>query len=84
MAVIWADFHTRPGATYHYVQLADWIEGQIKAGKLMPGDRLPAQRELAGLTGTSVELTGRAMATLRERGLVETSAHGSFIRSADG
>jgi DNA-binding transcriptional regulator YhcF (GntR family) len=83
MAVSWENFQVRESATYHYVQLADWIEAQIKAGNLRPGDRLPAQRDLATLTGTSVELTGRAMALLRERELVETSARGSFVKGAE-
>lgn len=79
MTVTWGDFQVRPGAKYAYVQLADWIEAHIRAGHLEPGNRIPAQRELAELTGTSVELTGRAMALLRERGLVETSARGSYV-----
>jgi len=80
MAVTWEDFEVKPGATYAYVQLADWIGEQITAGRLEPGARLPAQRELADLTGTSVELAGRAMAVLRDRGLIETSGKGSYVR----
>lgn len=80
MSVTWGDFRLRPGATYQYVQLADWIEGHIKAGRLKTGDRLPAQRDLGELTGTSLELAGKAMAVLRDRGLVETSMKGSFVR----
>ena len=80
VAVTWGDFQIRPGATYAYVQLANWIEGHIKAGNLQPGDRLPAQRDLGEMTGTSVELAGKAMALLRERGLVETSGRGSYVK----
>jgi DNA-binding GntR family transcriptional regulator len=79
MAVTWGDFKARSGATYLYVQLADWIEAQIKTGRLQAGERLPAQRDLADLTGTSTELAGKAMALLRERGLVETSIRGTFV-----
>ena len=82
MGVTWEDFRVRPGATYQYVQLADWIEGHVRAGRLRPGDRLPAQRELGELTGTSIELAGKAMALLRERGIVETSGRGSFVTDA--
>jgi DNA-binding GntR family transcriptional regulator len=81
MAVTWGDFKTKPGATYEYVQFADWIEGQIRAGNLRPGDRLPAQRELGALTGHSAELAGKAMALLRQRGVVETSRRGTFVRA---
>lgn len=82
MPATWRDFKTRPGGTW-YVQLADFIEAAIKAGHLAPGDRLPAQRELGELTGTSTELAGKAVALLRERGLVETSARGSFVKLSD-
>ena len=46
MAVDWANFVAHRGATPVYVQLADWIESQIKAGNLAPGDQLPSQREM--------------------------------------
>lgn len=80
MPVTWEDFEVKPGATYAYVQLADWIDSQVRAGRLNPGDRLPAQRDLGQLTGTSAELAGRAMALLRERGTIETSRLGSFVK----
>jgi DNA-binding GntR family transcriptional regulator len=79
MSVTWGDFRPRPSQVW-YVALADWIEDQIRAGNLRPGDRLPPQREMATLTGTSFELVNRAMAVLRDRGLVETSVRGSFVR----
>jgi DNA-binding GntR family transcriptional regulator len=82
MSVTWGEFREKPGATYLYVQLADWITAHIQAGRLKPGDRLPAQRELGELTGTSTELAGKSMALLRERGLVETSGRGSFVKPA--
>jgi GntR family transcriptional regulator len=84
MAVTWEDFETKPSATYEYVQLADFIESQIKAGRLAHGDRIPAQRDLAALTGTSTELAGRAMGVLRDRGLVETSRKGTFVTASSG
>lgn len=82
MAVTWGDFKARTGATYLYVQLADWIEEQIKTGQLQPGERLPAQRDIAVATGTSTELAGKAMGALRKRGLVETSIRGTFVAEA--
>lgn len=79
MAVNWGDFKTRPGAVW-YVQLADFIEAAIRDGRLEAGDRLPSQRELGELTGTSTELATKATAVLRDRGLIETSVRGSFVR----
>ncbi|HLI75444.1 MAG TPA: GntR family transcriptional regulator [Acidobacteriaceae bacterium] len=80
MAVNWADFVAQRGATPVYVQLADWIESQIKTGGIEPGDQLPNQREMRDLTGHSMETAGKAVALLRERGLVETSTIGTFVR----
>lgn len=79
MAVTWDDFEVKASATYEYVQLADFISAQIDAGRLAHGDRLPSQRDLAELTGTSTELAGRAMSVLRDRGLVDTSRKGTFV-----
>jgi GntR family transcriptional regulator len=82
MAVTWGDFKARAGATYLYVQLADWIEAAVKAGQLEPGERLPTQRDLGEWTGTSTELAGRAMGVLRDRGIVETSKRGTYVVQA--
>jgi GntR family transcriptional regulator len=79
VAVNWEDFKPRAGATYHYVQLADWIQAAVRDGLLQPGERLPTQRELGELTGTSTELAGKAMAELRKRGVVETSKRGTYV-----
>lgn len=80
MSVTWEDFTVKPGATYQYVQLANWIEQHVQAGRLKPGDRLPSQAELGALTGTSTELAGKAIRLLRDRGYVETSQRGSYVR----
>jgi DNA-binding transcriptional regulator YhcF (GntR family) len=80
MAVNWANFVALRSATPVYVQLADWIENQIKAGSLAPGDQLPSQREMRDLTGHSMETAGKAMTLLRERELVETSTIGTFVK----
>ena len=80
MAVNWANFVAHRGATPVYVQLADWIEDQIKAGNLAPGDQLPSQREMRDLTGHSMETAGKAMTLLREHELVETSTIGTFVK----
>jgi DNA-binding GntR family transcriptional regulator len=83
MAVDWGAFRPRNSAVYLYVQLADFIEAAIAAGDLEPGGRIPAQRELGELTGTSTELAGRAMGVLRDRGVVETSKRGTYVAEPD-
>ena len=80
MAVDWANFVAHRGATPVYVQLANWIENQIKAGNLAPGDQLPSQREMRDLTGHSMETAAKAMTLLRKHELVETSTIGTFVK----
>jgi DNA-binding GntR family transcriptional regulator len=80
MDVNWANFVAQRSATPVYVQLADWVESQIKAGNLEPGDQLPNQREMRDLVGHSMETAGKAMKLLRERGVVETSTIGTFVK----
>jgi GntR family transcriptional regulator len=53
-----------------YIQGADWITAQVKAGKLAPGTRLPAERDLAEQWGIAYMTVRRMMAELRERGVV--------------
>ena len=80
MALDWANFAAHRGATPVYVQLANWIENQIKAGNLAPGDQLPSQREMRDLTGHSMETAWKAMTLLRKHELVETSTIGTFVK----
>lgn len=80
MSVTWADFEPRRGLTPYYRQLSAFVEARIKAGDLQPGDGLPSERELADLTGLSVDTVRQAYAVLREAGLIATAKGiGSFI-----
>jgi DNA-binding GntR family transcriptional regulator len=80
MAVNWSDFHVRRSATPAYVQLADFIGERIAAKDLQPFDQIPGQRELATTLVVAPETVAKAMAVLRERGLVETSQLGTFVK----
>lgn len=63
-----------------YVAVADHIAAQIAAGTLQPGARLPAERELATELGVAYLTVRRAMAELRERGLIVTvHGKGTFV-----
>jgi GntR family transcriptional regulator len=63
-----------------YVQVADYITGQIQAGNLRPGSRLPAERDLADQWGVAYQTIRRAMRELRARGLVASVVgKGTFI-----
>jgi len=72
---------------YVYVQVADDIAEQIKAGTLAPGAMLPAERDLAEIYGVAYLTARRAVRELRDRGLVVTlPARGTFVaeQPADG
>nr|WP_062349637.1 winged helix-turn-helix domain-containing protein [Herbidospora yilanensis] len=70
-----------PGpAMYVYVRVADHIAARIAAGELVPGTRLPGERDLAAEYGVALGTTRRAIEDLRDRGLVVTlPAKGTYV-----
>jgi DNA-binding GntR family transcriptional regulator len=63
-----------------YVQVADHIEARIRAGELRPGQKLPAERDLAAELGVAYDTIRRATAVLRDRGLIITIVgRGTFV-----
>lgn len=58
-----------PGRTVHG-QVEDWLAELITAGQLAPGDRMPAEHELAAWLGISRMTLRHALASLARRGLV--------------
>lgn len=64
-------------------QVADFIEGQIRDGKLAPGSRLPAEREMAQRYGVAYLTIRRAVKDLRDRGLlVSVVGRGTYVAKA--
>ena len=60
--------------------LVEKIADMIIRGELMPGDRLPTERELAAQTKVSKSAVHLAMADLERMGFVETNQrHGTFV-----
>jgi GntR family transcriptional regulator len=57
------------GTTVH-AQIEDWLAGAIAAGQLAPGDRLPAEHDLASWLGVSRMTLRHALSELAQRGLV--------------
>ena len=49
-----------------YAQLADFIAGQIEAGKLQPGQKMPAERDLAEQRKPQVEAYFRVAPQISE------------------
>src|SRR3984885_8477136 len=69
------------GTTVH-AQIEDWLAGEIAVGALVPGDRLPAEHDLAAWFGVSRMTLRHALAELAARGLVArtTGRHaGTFV-----
>ena len=70
-------------ATPLYAQVADHVAGQIAAGTLQRGQKLPAERDLADEWGVAYQTVRRAMRELREHGLiVSVVGKGTFVTSS--
>ena len=64
-------------------QISDRLITAIATGEFLPGSRLPAERDLAGLLHVGRTSVRAALAVLHERGLIETQrgrGGGSFVR----
>ena len=73
-------FERREGPDYAYIQLAAHIEARIRTGDLAPGARLRGEQALREEYGVSLSTTRKALALLRQKGLVVTTPSlGSFI-----
>ncbi|SMB99974.1 transcriptional regulator, GntR family [Thermanaeromonas toyohensis ToBE] len=71
-----------PRSVYHRV--VDEIKTRIFEGRLKPGDRLPAERELAEMLGVSRTSVREALKMLAAEGLVKIKhGQGAFIAEQD-
>ena len=63
-----------------YLQIADDLRRQIKAGRYKPGDRLPSHKAMAETYQSAPETIRRALGALRDEGLTATqSTKGTFV-----
>jgi DNA-binding GntR family transcriptional regulator len=53
-------------------QIAAWLRKRIDAGEFPPGKRLPSENDIQQLTGVAATTVRRAIALLREQGIVYT------------
>ncbi|NDL58872.1 winged helix-turn-helix domain-containing protein [Phytoactinopolyspora mesophila] len=75
----------RGGPGYLFAKVADHIEARIRCGELSPDGRLAGERALAEEYGVSLGTARRAVAELRERGLVVVlPAKGTYVVPAGG
>lgn len=73
-----ADRHALP----LYVQLSEMLIREIGAGRLVSGERLPPEREMAAQLGTSVGTLRKALADLTDKGLLErVQGSGNYVRA---
>lgn len=71
----------RRGAAYQ--QLAGVLRDRISTGSLPPGRRLPSEKDLHDEFGLARETVRRALALLRNEGLIEVRlGHGTFVTEA--
>jgi len=63
----------RSGHTYPYEFVAADLREQIQAGALAPGSQLPTSIELAEQHNVSAGTVNRAVALLKEAGLIEAT-----------
>src|SRR5918912_3516508 len=61
----------KPGRGPAHAQIERSLAEAIAAGRLLPGDRLPSERELAARAGVSRMTLRQALDSLERRGLLE-------------
>ncbi|RAJ70347.1 TetR family transcriptional regulator [Streptomyces sp. Amel2xB2] len=68
-----------------YRRIAADVQRRIAAGELGPGDRVPSTRQLAAEWGVALATATKAMAALRQEGLVEARPRaGTVVAPAGG
>ncbi len=59
------------GPKPRYIAIAEAIQGDLAEGRLLPAQRLPAQRQLARLLGLDFTTVARGYGEAQRRGLIE-------------
>ncbi|MFF5707219.1 GntR family transcriptional regulator, partial [Streptomyces sp. NPDC012794] len=68
-------------AVPRYLQIAEDIIQQVRAGVLKPGDQVPSEAEMAECYGVSGGTVRKAMLEIRASGLVDTRhGKGSYVK----
>jgi len=71
------------GGLPKYIQLSEMIIRDIDAGRLLDGERLPPEREMAQALGTSIGTLRKALADLDAKGLLRrVQGSGNYIRKS--
>ena len=73
---------TAPGSLPLYQQIAELLIRDIAAGRLIDGERLPAERDMAANLGIAVGTLRQALKALTEQGLLErVQGSGNYVRA---
>lgn len=67
-----------------HARIAAWLEKMIVSGRLTPGDKLPAEVEIAGALGVSRMTLRQALAAIEAKGLIRRSRGrfgGNFVET---
>lgn len=68
-----------------YLRIAETLTRDISAGRLVDGQRLPPERQMAGDLGVAVGTLRNALAELEQRGLlIRRQGSGNYIREGSG
>lgn len=68
-----------------YLQISELLLRDIAAGRLVDGERLPPERDMARQHSTSVTTLRKALAELEAKGLLErVQGSGNYIRAGQG
>ncbi|PZF93334.1 winged helix-turn-helix domain-containing protein [Micromonospora deserti] len=74
-----------PAIPLSYVDIAADVTARIEAGEYQPGDKLPSYSKLAELYSVSFSTAARAVALLRDRGVVVGApGRGVYVREQGG
>lgn len=66
-----------------YVQISDMLVRDMVAGRLLDGERLPPERDMAAEMGIAVGTLRKALADLQDKGLLErVQGSGNYVRRA--
>ena len=71
-----------PGSLPIYLQITELLVRDIAAGRLIDGEKLPPEREMAAELGIAVGTLRKALAELQNRGLLERlQGSGNYVRA---
>ena len=74
--------NSAPGSLPIYIQIAELLVRDIAANRLIDGERLPPERDMAAGLGIAVGTLRKALAELEKRGLLERrQGSGNYIKA---